>query len=92
MSQTVYYDRNGAFLGETPAPNAEKLAYKVNKVSSSLTYICFTEDDANGGRVIERISKSGNETTIEFGYGNWADPSTVTNWYPPNQAIPVVID
>ena len=89
---TVYYDRFGGFQGENPAPNAEKIAYKINKASSSVTYICFTEDDENGGRVIERITTSGNEKTIELAYGSWDDPSSITTWYPPNQAIPVEIE
>lgn len=92
MSTTVYYDRYGGYQGTNPAPPAEKLAYIVEDAGGGITYVCYTPDDANGNRVIERITKASSggatTTTIEHGYGAWADRATLT-YYPINQAIPV---
>ena len=89
---TVYYDRWGGLQGANPAPPIEKLAYIVEDAGGGITYICYTPDDANGKRVIERITKvsSGGvtTTTIEHAYGAWADRASLT-YYPINEAIPV---
>ena len=92
MSTTVYYDRWGGYQGTNPAPPTEKLAYIVENAGGGITYICFTPDDANGKRVVQRITEEtvggATTTTIEHAYGAWADRATLT-YYPINQAIPV---
>ena len=92
---TVYYDRWGGYQGENPAPPTEKLAYIVEEEGGGITYICFAPDDANGNRVVKRISVvsdgGATTTTIEHGYGAWADRATLT-YYPINEAIPVTVE
>ena len=91
---TVYYDRYGGYQGENPAPPIEKLAYIVENAGGGVTYVCYTPDDNNGKRVIKRITEASSggvtTTTIEHGYGAWADRATI-DYYPINQAIPVTV-
>ena len=93
MSTTVYYDRWGGYQGTNPAPPTEKLAYIV-ETSGNTTYICYTPDDENGKRVVERNTKStsggATTTTVEHAYGAWASRATLT-YYPINEAIPVEV-
>lgn len=95
MSTTVYYDRWGGYQGTNPAPPTEKLAYIVEDAGGGIKYICFTPDDENGKRVVERITEASSggttTTTIEHAYGAWADRATLT-YYPINEAIPVVVE
>lgn len=88
---TVYYDRWGGYQGGNPAPPTEKLPYIVEEAGGGVTYICFTPDDDNGKRVVKRITEDGNITTIEHGYGEWADKENIT-YYPINEAIPVTVE
>ena len=92
---TVYYDRYGGFQGTNPAPPLEKLPYIVEEAGGGITYICFTPDDANGKRVVKRITEASaggaTTTTIEHGYGVWADRASLT-YYPINEAIPVTVE
>ena len=92
---TVYYDRYGGFQGTNPAPPLEKIPYMVNDVGGGVKYICYTPDDENGKRVIERVTESSSGgatlTTIEHGYGEWENPGDIT-YYPINQAIPVEVE
>ena len=92
---TVYYDRYGGFQGTNPAPPLEKLPYMVKDVGGGVKYICYTPDDANGKRVIERVTEESSEgttlTTIEHGYGEWDNPGDTT-FYPINEAIPVEVE
>lgn len=95
MSTTVYYDRWGGYQGTNPVAPTEKLAYIVEDAGGGVKYICFTPDDDQGKRVVERImevtSGSVKTTTIEHAYGAWADRASLT-YYPINEAIPVVVD
>ena len=92
---TVYYDRWGGYQGENPAPPTEKLPYIVEEAGGGITYICFTPDDANGKRVVKRITEistgGATTTTIEHAYGAWANRASLT-YYPINQAIPVTVE
>ena len=87
---TVYYDRWGGYQGENPAPPTEKLAYII-ETDGNVTYICFTPDDSNGKRVVKRITETETTTTIEHGYGVWANKANIT-YYPINEAIPVTTE
>lgn len=95
MSTTVYYDRWGGYQGTNPVAPTEKLAYIVEDAGGGVKYICFTPDDDQGKRVVERITEvtSGGvkTTTIEHAYGAWANRASLT-YYPINEAIPVVVD
>ena len=92
---TVYYNRWGQLQGANPAPPTEKLPYIVEEAGGGITYVCFTPDDENGKRVVKRITEVSSEgvttTTIEHGYGEWADKENIT-YYPINEAIPVEIE
>ena len=86
---------------DTYRPEIVRRAYEiigpfiVNDVGGGVKYICYTPDDENGKRVIERVTESSSGgatlTTIEHGYGEWANPGDIT-YYPINQAIPVEVE
>lgn len=92
---TVYYDRYGGFQGTNPAPPIEKIPYMVKDVGGGVKYLTYTAPDENGNCVVERITEASSGgatlTTIDHGFGSWADPSGIT-YYPINEAIPVEVE
>ena len=49
-------------------------AYKVDTATEGVCYICFSADAESA---IQRIATADNVTTIEVGFGAWADRATL---------------
>lgn len=92
---TTYRDQWGRNLGEIPALPTEPKPYIVDDAGGGIQYICYFPDDADGNRLVKRITQTstGGETltTIEHAYGAWASRASLT-YYPINQAIPVTTE
>ena len=58
--------------------------YIVDEATAGVTYICYTND---AQRAIKRITEANSVTTIEIGYGAWADRASLTNYRPINEEI-----
>lgn len=95
MSKQITIDcyGNRLFLDQPKymSTRGEKANVLVDEPTDRLTYMCFDKADA-GNQPIHKVVKEGSVTTIMWGYGDWANRTTLEYPKTLNESMTVTVD